>query len=42
LLKPDIYRPEVPRRSVRFKLFNGARVDEKENEPTSTDWKALY
>jgi hypothetical protein len=27
---------------VTFKLFNKARVDEKENELTSTDWMGLY
>jgi hypothetical protein len=27
---------------VKFKIFNEARVNEKENEPTSTDWMGLY
>jgi hypothetical protein len=27
---------------VRLKLFNEARIDEKENELTSTDWMGLY
>jgi hypothetical protein len=26
---------------VRFKLFNEARIDEKENKPTLTDWTAF-
>jgi hypothetical protein len=28
--------------TVRFKLFNEARIDKKENEQTSKDWKGLY
>jgi hypothetical protein len=28
--------------AVRFKLFNKARIDEKENEPTSADWMGFY
>jgi hypothetical protein len=27
---------------VRFKLFNEARIDEKENKSPSTDWTGLY
>jgi hypothetical protein len=28
--------------AVRFKLFNEARINEKENELNSTDWMGLY
>jgi hypothetical protein len=38
----DWHAPPCPVVSVRFKLFNEARIDEKENKLTSTDWMGLY
>jgi hypothetical protein len=40
LLLTYIHRLLTP--SVRFKIVHEAAIDEKENEPTSTDWTGIF
>jgi hypothetical protein len=37
-----VRRQWLPEVGVRLKLFNKARIDEKENELTSADWTNFY